>query len=810
MSTGLLEFIAAGGNEHPSTADVDDTGLIAFGAGQNVALWRPSDGRGIITLLPGHTGVVTAVRFLHLQASNITLIVTGAADCTVRVWAPATSRDWRSNFVCQHVLEGHSRSINAIAVFSKDGAFVTGAADSELRFWKTSAPNEAAATKFTVDLLQTISTKPTLIPLALAVARVPNTDATILAVGGSKAVVQIYSSLAAFTDFSLAATLPGHEGWIRSLDFVMGKSESSGAGLLLASASQDKYIRLWKIVRKRGVSDGLGLTTDKHIALSSMLGGHMTNKVHRFATKSGDHSITFEALLVGHEDWIFSVRWLPSADGPKLLSASADNSLAIWEPEQSSGVWTCTVRLGEISAQKGATTATGSAGGFWLGLWYEYGRSVLSLGKTGSWRLWRHHDADDEWAQDVAVGGHTRKVNGIAWAKDGSYLLSTSSDKTTRLFAPYKEHNAWLEFSRPQIHGYELNCIDSISTTRFISGADEKLLRVFDEPRAVAERLLEACGIGSSIEQASIEAANMPVLGLSNKAIIADEPESNESNAVNNETKTNGNLNGGFGALDKSTPPIEDMLSRSLLWPETEKLYGHGYEICAVAVSADGSLIATACRASSVTHAAIRIYKTDDWQLSQLPLEAHSLTVTRLRFSPDDRYLLSVSRDRSCAVFELEEQRYSLLPATLRKAHSRMILDATWLPGGLRFATAGRDKAVRIWRDGGDGKSLEAVMTIQTSLPVTAIDAHPESTNAGQSLLLAYGLEDGSLMTCKVTQDNLQLEGVSEPVPREIGPSGAVTQVSWRPLVGGAGQRDAMLAVSSEDCSVRIYKFAIE
>jgi len=36
-------FIAAGGNRHPAAADWDSggSGLLAFGAGDNVALWKP-------------------------------------------------------------------------------------------------------------------------------------------------------------------------------------------------------------------------------------------------------------------------------------------------------------------------------------------------------------------------------------------------------------------------------------------------------------------------------------------------------------------------------------------------------------------------------------------------------------------------------------------------------------------------------------------------------------------------------------------------------------------------------------------------
>jgi hypothetical protein len=59
-----LEYVAAGGNSHPSAADWA-TGLLAFGAGINVALWNPDNEKanyGVSTLLAGHTGTVNAVK----------------------------------------------------------------------------------------------------------------------------------------------------------------------------------------------------------------------------------------------------------------------------------------------------------------------------------------------------------------------------------------------------------------------------------------------------------------------------------------------------------------------------------------------------------------------------------------------------------------------------------------------------------------------------------------------------------------------------------------------------------------------------
>lgn len=42
MTVFKSEYIAAGGNRHPAAADWDaSTGLLAYGAERNIALWKP-------------------------------------------------------------------------------------------------------------------------------------------------------------------------------------------------------------------------------------------------------------------------------------------------------------------------------------------------------------------------------------------------------------------------------------------------------------------------------------------------------------------------------------------------------------------------------------------------------------------------------------------------------------------------------------------------------------------------------------------------------------------------------------------------
>ena len=91
----------------------------------------------------------------------------------------------------------------------------------------------------------------------------------------------------------------------------------------------------------------------------------------------------------------------------------------------------------------------------------------------------------------------------------------------------------------------------------------------------------------------------------------------------------------------------------------------------AIGVSSSRKLFATACKATTAKHAAVRIYETETFRPFGQPLEGHALTVTRIAFSPDDQLVLTVSRDRSWCLFRREESGpYSTISSQNPRARS--------------------------------------------------------------------------------------------------------------------------------------------
>ncbi|THY83962.1 WD40 repeat-like protein [Aureobasidium pullulans] len=798
MASAHLDYIAAGGNRHPCAADWSEE-LLAYGSGHNIAIWRPENNnhKGVETLLAGHTEIVNAVKLFRDPTSKKRVLISGSADKTVCVWIEQNN----ASFELVKRLTEHTASINVIGLLPEAGVFATGAADATLKIWKLRVSENA---DFEADLIQNINLTPRYFPLAIALTKLQSGQ-LVIAVGGTTANIQIYLQDKDKDTSSLAAKLTGHEAWVRALDFTR-ESSKPDSDFLLASASQDKYIRLWRFHAGTELPEVAAAASDPAM---TVFGRSLSNKAHWIGEGDSKHSITFEALLIGHEDWIYTARWFTKnvEDAtPQLLSSSADNSLAMWERD-ADGFWTCATRLGEISAQKGSTTATGSTGGFWIGLWSPSGQTVVSLGRTGSWRMWSYDNKEDRWLRELGISGHVRSVKDVAWSNDGTQLMSTSSDQTTRLFSQWKQETAhtWHEMARPQIHGYDLNCLSAIGTTQFISGADEKLLRVFNKPKAIAQLLAKLGDTAEDAEDADLpDAANIPVLGLSNKAInalTAEEEAAAEPSEEVTITKS---------TLDLAHPPFEDHLARHTLFPELEKLYGHGYEISCVAASHDGSLVATACRASSLDHAVIRLYETKEWREIRPALTAHSLTVTCLSFSPDDKYLLSVGRDRQWALFARTEGTNYELAASNPKGHSRMILSCSWAPSSSShiFATAGRDKNVKIWQvASGDGVNAECNLTIPTTAPATSVAFYTGSLAASNTIILAAGTEEGNITISAISTDDWTLQEQYQ-ITKQMLPSSAINALRWRPSVNGE-EKQAQLAVASEDLSVRIFAFEI-
>ena len=75
-------------------------------------------------------------------------------------------------------------------------------------------------------------------------------------------------------------------------------------------------------------------------------------------------------------------------------------------------------------------------------------------------------------------GGHFGPVKDLSWAPSGHYLISASVDQSVRVSGRW-QGEGWYEVARSQVHGHDLSCASFISDSTYVSGSEEKVLRVF-------------------------------------------------------------------------------------------------------------------------------------------------------------------------------------------------------------------------------------------------------------------------------------------------------------------------------------------
>ena len=761
-----------------------------------------------------------------------------------------------------------------------------------------------------------------------------------IALGGAGGDIRLYAASLDHADasleFRLCCRLAGHTEWIRSLSFRpqymnafdRGDDEtdvhdkpSNGSNaiddmsyLILASGSQDRNIRLWRIASQTDAST----TTPSAGGLRSILPSY------KFTVDDEQFAVRMESLLYGHEDWVYDLCWgalrvpgtshsaTTTTDGVDddndatrvmksyLLSASMDHTLIFWT--QSEGLWIAETSVGDSSLTNI---------GFYGVMWSRDGEIVFAHSYTGGFHAWKRREAlsidsnDDNngafnalfdvgftsplcWEPQLSFTGHNMKAGGpvdLCWCMNGQCLLSAGEDETTRMFVNW---NGWRELARPQVHGHKLACVALVepctSTIRdlrgssddddddgtkcrhpvigsaltLVSGAEEKVLRILQAPTFFIEtflafsrdvghrRNIDMCESILATQNGNALGAFVPAMGLTNKAVF-DDDESAEggsgADTVASQRRRPRPVHQGYEdgpdiaplavPAARSSPPTEDHLRGSTLWPEVGKLYGHGNEVFACASTSRHSalrLIATSCRSQTADAAGIWLWSTESWKPVGTPLKGHTLTVTDISFSRDGNCLVSVSRDRSVCVFvntvrDCPDCGFELA-RRIPKAHSRIIWGCAWSPSASMFATCSRDRTVKLWTvrllADADSSPSHASVTLTYTLPtfnspVTSIDCSPVHLE-GCCWLLAAGLESGAIHIFRCSQgvaDASQDEAVPElQLVSEIsGPKGhfgAVRRLRFNDVTGGAvhsstSSSSSIQLASAGDTTVRIF-----
>ncbi|KAG5678159.1 hypothetical protein PVAND_007854 [Polypedilum vanderplanki] len=736
-------------NRTPSSLDWGTNNLICYAASNAIAILNPNfdgDSCKLLKTYAIHSNRVNTVKWIkNIKNDEEYEIISGSDDNTCVYFNIQDENNPK-----RLILKGHTDGITSIdGIWTNEGlTIVTASADSSIRLWRI--PSDFDWSQQTIESFQQIDLK-TGICFDAKFVELQNAG-ILLALTTDDDKIKFYKENISKC-FEKFEELIGHEDWVRGLDFV---KEENG-DVLLASSSQDSFIRLWRIS-----------PFNQNVQLKSKEIDSIQIEERIFTLGSKKFVLSLESVLQGHENWVYSVHWNKNNESKtlQLLSSSMDRTMIIWSFDKELDVWNEKVRVGEVG---------GNTLGFYGGKFSSNGKSIIGHGFQGSLHLWHQNkDNDRLWEPGVIQSGHFREVRDIAWEPKGEFLLSTSMDQTTRLHSYWRRNNretlTYHEIARPQVHGYDMQCLAILSRYRFASAAEEKITRTFRAPANFVENLKNLTKIendeeGDEIAKSNQKGASIPSLGLSNKIVY----EEDLLNPVHEEKKFKDEYpENYFVPISMAVPPTEEYLIQNTLWPEMQKLYAHGYELFSLAANKEGTILASACKATTVEHAEIILWNTSTWKIYQR-LRSHKLTVTQMKFSSDGNRLLSVSRDRRWSLFENmpnEENsvNFSLVATTDKNngVHERIIWCCDWTHDDKFFATASRDGKVAVWKkdEVKDDSSLgQYSCGTQISLPSESITAlcfarhHFRESN----YLLAIGFESGYIQLYNFNGNSCEL-----------------------------------------------------
>lgn len=741
--------------------------LAAYISHNNAVILSTSESSPTVTsVIPIRQSPLNAIHFLSLN--DTPLLLTACSDGYISICIQDIESTTKQSFILLESFKVHDDScitFDTLALNSENQIFVTSISETSLITTIINDPisNPKISTSCT-HLIPSSS----FLPQTVSIHQ-HTPENIFIALAGTNRIIQLFQSSFKNTEIRPLVKIPAHRDWIRCLAWSVYEDDYP----LLASASSDSCIKVWHI--------------------SPMKPGQPPQPLH---LQFDNWAVRHIALFDEHEKSVQCVRFQNNL----LLSASMDGTVAVWDIKS----MTLSARFGLLGGHSIHATGFFSASFIYEG--NNKTVTIMAGGFSGAIQRWRKaNGSDEEFVALPAVGGHVAPVRQVTWSPDGYFLLSASDDKSVRAFVDVGDERL-VERARPQVHGHSISSIAFCNSqaSRYVSTAEERMLRVFDAPDSFRAGKRKYTGVTS---------AKLPELGLSNKAVFAEEEDDDDDDYDTDEDEGQ-NENENVGKVDdmkvvmmgssrgNSEIPLEEELKQETLWPETAKLYGHGNEVVRVTADAKSGLIASACRAQRERDAEIILWNGGTG-VEICRLRVHELTVTDLKFSDDGNRLVSVSRDRSVGVCvkSSDDNKWNII-GKVEGAHARGVYCCGFMTDERFIITGGRDKWIRVWEINVDNKSLKEIGGMKMEKGVTAVDCMKKKQN-DDVYVIAVGLERGDfciIESCIISMKaemKVRFRGGDRMRCGE-----RVTCVQWRPKA--EEQSLPQLAISSEDMSVRL------
>ncbi|WP_045865885.1 TIR domain-containing protein [Streptomyces sp. WMMB 714] len=645
-----------------------DGELLAVGSEDGGVLVCAADTGRALRTLHGHQDRVYAVKF------RSTVLATGSADGTVRLWDPVSGR-------CRHRLEVHPGGVWPVSLDAAGRLLATGDAEGLVTLWDTA----------TGEALHRLPDHTA--PVYTAVF---SPDGETLATGDAGASLRLWDTRTG----TCRAVLEGHRGAVYRARF-------SPDGTLLATGDQGAdghgTVRVWNaaggnLLHELPGHTGRVYTLDFHPAGGLLVSGDTDGGVRLWDPVAGHAAGTLERCPGSVYQVLFG------DEGRLLAACDSDGTVRMWR-----------FASGRAGGERHSVSLLPQQpvehrGSAWACSFRPHDRQLLTVGTDGGAQIW---DAETGGGKRI-LRGHGRRVNTLGFSADGTRLAASGNDGTVRMWDARTGRR-----------------------TAELSGRGDRLVSAVFSPAAPllgtasndGDVYLWHAGTGEYLREMDVETEHTWA-----EAFSAD-----------------GNL--------LATANDDDTVR--LWWRSTgahvATLTQHRGRVRSIAFREDGALLATGCDDSLV-----RLYDPRTGELVT-ELEGHTDRVYSVTFGAGDaegpagdaaggRVVVSASWDGTAVIWRGGE------PLHVLRGHRGRLWAAASHPSRPLLATAGDDRAIRLWHT---GRGVQTARLDDHTGRVLALAFSPDGS------MLASGGEDGTVRLWSVPagSDEPELRGTLIGVP---------------------------------------------
>jgi serine/threonine protein kinase/WD40 repeat protein len=294
-----------------TTAQLDGRTVVVSGsADDTMRVWDMTTGTPVGSPFTGHTGPVSAVETAQLDGR--TVVISGSWDTTVRVWDLATGKPIGSPFT------GHTGPVFAVATAQLDGrtVVVSGSADDTVRVWDLAAGTPVGS-PFTGHTA------------AVAALTTAQLDGRVVAISASNDNTVRVWDLA--TGKPIGSPFTGHTGYVQAVT-----TAQLGGRTVVISGGDDNAVRVWDLATREPVGAPFAGHTKRVVAVTTaqlrgrtvVVSGGWDDAVQVWdlATRAPAGS-----PVTDHTDFVCAVATAQSGERTVVISGGRDNTVRVWD-----------------------------------------------------------------------------------------------------------------------------------------------------------------------------------------------------------------------------------------------------------------------------------------------------------------------------------------------------------------------------------------------------------------------------------------------------------------------------------------------